>query len=666
MTSTVLAAQSPRWVPRLACVLGAVAVVEVCAGVAFTIAVRWSFDEALNAFVVTNGMMGASFAVCGMIIGWHRPRNVVGWLFIGGGLAHATAALMAPLTEWLHISDASVGALRLAVTLFAWSWPWSIALTLPLALLLFPDGRPPSRRWRPAVVAVIATAPLFLLAWGAGPESPPGVPPGYLVLASYDALAPLWTLAEVRTLASLALAVVALVARYRRGSETERRQLLWLVLAGIIVVAVVAPWSFVAGTPILVLLAIPLIPLSVAVAILRHRLLDIRLVVSRAVAWVLLSGAVVVGYAALVTLLDRFVSAQVGRSAAATVVIALLVAPVLPRLQRVVDRVMYGDRRHPARIASKVAEQLVAGPSGLPGVAAAIRRALRMPYVALAGRDGLLAEDGLASTAVQSIDLLYEGERVGDLRVGLRPGERQLGSADREVLDLMTLPLAVALHALNLSTEVQASRERIVAAREEERRRLRRDLHDGLGPTLTGVAFAADAAANLLDADGAKARELISSVRADSRTAIGEVRRLVEDLRPPALDELGLIGALRQRTEQPSWRADGTPVLIELNASEDATDLPAAVEVAAYRIATEAVTNVLRHSCATRAVLTVRCGDTLKLDIVDDGSPRNGAWTPGVGLQAMRERVDELGGRFRAGPTPHGGRVSVSLPLRRA
>lgn len=628
--------------------------------------VGWSFDDALNAFVVTNSLMGASFAACGAIISSHRPRNAVGWLFVGGGIAHATAALMAPLVESLRLAEAPVGVLRLGVTLFTWSWPWSIALTLPLSLLLFPEGRAPSPRWRPVVIAIIATAPLFVLSWAAGPEHPPGGPSGYLVLPWYDALTPLWLLAEVRTLAALVVAVAGLVVRYRRGTETERRQLLWLLLAGIIVVAVVAPWSFVAGTPIVVLFAIPLVPLAVAVAIVRHRLLDIRLVVSRAVTWVLLSAVVVVAYAALVALLDRFVSVQVGRTAVATVVIALLVAPILPRLQRMVDRAMYGDRRHPARVASEVAQQFVAGPSGMPGVAAAIRKALRMRYVALVGPDGVLAQDGAADTAVESLSLVYDRERVGELRVGLRPGERQLGAADREVLNVMTLPLSVALHAIRLSAEVQASRERIVAAREEERRRLRRNLHDELGPTLTGVTFAADAAANLLHDDVAKAQELIASVRADSRAAISDVRRLVEDLRPPALDELGLVGALRRRGEQPSWGADGVPVVIELHAS-DVAELPAAVEVAAYRIATEALTNVLRHSLATRAVVTVtvRCGEDLDVEIADDGPRRNGTWTPGVGLQAMRERVDELGGRFQAGPTPQGGRVSVSLPLKR-
>lgn len=653
---------------RLAGLLGVVAVTQVCAAGVLTMAIGWSWNDAVEAFVVTNGLIGAAFAACGGIIGWHVPRNAVGWLFIAGGVAYATAALFAPATEALSQAGVSDTVLRLAVTVFSWSWPWAIALFIPLALLLFPDGRPPSPRWRPAVIAVIVTAPLFVLAWAPGTEPiAPHLPVGYPVLSWYDDLAPLWTAAEVRTLIVLALAVVALVVRYRRAAETERRQLLWLLLAAVVVVAVVVPWSFVAGTPILVLAAIPLIPLAVTVAIVRHRLLDIRLVVSRALAWIALSGIVVLTYVVLVAVLDRFVSARVGRSAVATVVIALLVAPVLPRLQRLVDRAMYGDRGDAARVAWKVAQQLEAGPTGsLPGVTAAVRHALRLPYVAVATPGSVVAADGDGSQAtLQRLPLELDGSPVGELVVGLRPGERRLSPADHNVLRLATVPLAVALHAISLSVEVQRSRERIVAAREEERRRLRRDLHDGLGPTLTGVAFAADAVANRLDGHN-EVGELLTAIRTDSRAAITDVRRLVDDLRPRALDELGLVGALRQRAEQMPWSAEGIPVSIVVHAPDDLVDLPAAVEVAAYRIGTEAMTNVLRHSSATRAVVTLTCADTLDLEIVDNGCQRTEQWTAGVGLRAMRERVDELGGRLEAGPTAEGGRVAVSLPLGRA
>jgi signal transduction histidine kinase len=150
-------------------------------------------------------------------------------------------------------------------------------------------------------------------------------------------------------------------------------------------------------------------------------------------------------------------------------------------------------------------------------------------------------------------------------------------------------------------------------------------------------------------------------LRADTRTAIADVRRLVDDLRPPALDELGLIGALRQRADQLTFRADGATIQVEVTA-EELPALPAALEVAAYRIATEALTNVVRHSLATSAVLALRCDADLEVEVTDDGAP-NGVWRPGVGLHAMRERAAELGGTFEAGPTPSGSLVRARFPL---
>ena len=647
---------------RLAAGLGTFAVLEVVAAIVLAIVVGWSFDEALDSFVVTNGLMGLTFAVCGAVIAWHRPSNPIGWLFVADGIGHATTAVGAPLTQVLYDASAAEWLQRLTLTIFSWSWPWSIGLFLPLALLLFPDGKLISPRWRAVAIGIIVTSPLFALEMGTSPDAPfEGGLTGYLTISSYDQWQPLWTATEFRGLVAYLLAITCLVLRYRRATEVGRRQLLWLLLAAVIALAFMVPWSLVAGTPVLVLLAIPLVPISVAVAIVRYQLLDIRLVVSRALSWALLSIVAVSAYIALVAVLDSFISSRVGRSAAVTVIVALLIAPVLPRLQRLVDRAMYGDRRDPARVASRIGEELSANPAGgMDGVVAAIRSALRLPYVAVAADGSIVASAGVAGTVVP-VELSYGGSAVGSLLVGLRSGESGLSPADRNVLALVAVPLAVAVHATRLSGELQASRERLVAAREEERRRLRRDLHDGLGPTSTGVAFTADAAANLLSVDAARASELLNTLRTDTRAAISDVRRLVDDLRPPALDELGLVGALRQRADQLSWRADGAAVSVKVSA-DGLPALPAALEVAAYRIGTEALTNVVRHSRATVAVLALRCGSELEIEITDDGPP-NGAWLPGVGMQAMRERAAELGGRFEAGPSAGGGRVRASFPL---
>ncbi|NUR95435.1 MAG: two-component sensor histidine kinase, partial [Kribbellaceae bacterium] len=644
----------------LAGALAALVVVEVVFAVAYGVSIGWGWQQLVDNFVVTNGLMGLTFGLCGAVIAWHRPANPIGWLFLADGIGHATTPFADALAHVVHGHFAQ----QVLVTLSLAAWPWSIGLFLPLALLLFPDGRLLSPRWRWAAIGIITTSPLFVLEMaGEGEPVSPGLPRGLLTIRSYDSLQPLWTATEVRNIAAILIALICLAIRYRRADETGRRQLLWLLLASVIALLFVTPWAFVAGTPILVLLAIPLIPISVAVAIVRYQLLDIRLVVSRALTWALLSLVAIGIYAALAALLGTLIASQVGRSAAVTVLVALIIAPVLPRLQQLVDRALYGDRNDPARVASRVGEQLSAG---LPGVVTAIRTALRLPHVALVTDGAEIASDPATKAAggtgsVVALELSYGGEVVGVLEVGVRSGESGLSAADRSVLGLVAVPLAAAVHATRLSAELQASREKLVSAREEERRRLRRDLHDGLGPTLTGVAFSADAAANLITTDTPRAVELLARLRADTRAAITDVRRLVDDLRPPALDELGLVGALRQRADQMSYRADGSAIRVSVIA-DGLPALPAALEVAVYRIATEALTNVVRHSSATSAVLTLRCGTDLEIQVADDGPP-TAAWHPGVGLQAMQERAAELGGTFHAGPTPNGGLVRAHFPL---
>lgn len=647
-----------------AVVIGGLALAEVLAAVVLAPGAGFSWSEALTSFLATNGLMGASFALSGLLIAWHRPRHPLGWLLVADGLGHATAALMAPLAQLLDHHGAAVSLVRLTVTVFMFSWPWSITLFLPLALLLFPDGHLPGPRWRYLAWAIVVTAPLFVVEMVSGPDPvSPGLPLGYGDFTAYGDLGWLWTISEIRVMAALLLGALALLVRYRRADETGRRQLLWLLLAGLVVVAAVAPWAFVAGTPIAVLFAIPLIPLAICIAVVRHRLLDIRLVVSRAVAWLLLSVVALAAYGAVVFLLGSFVSSALGRSALPTVLVAVALAPLLPRLQREVDRWMYGDRRDPARVAERLGVHLVSGAEdGLVGVATSLRSALRLPYVAVSHRDGTLAADGDAPERTVRVPLKYAGLQVGELEIGLRPGERDLATADATTLGLVAAPLAVAIRALALSDDLQRSRGRLVVAREEERRRLRRDLHDGLGPTLTGMALTADAAANFLDGEPGRSRELLHTLRRDTRTAIADVRRLVDNLRPPALDEVGLLGALQQRVDQLHWRGDGASLDVRLVVPDRLPVLPAAVEVAAYRIATEALVNVSRHSTATGAVIEVRCHDTLDVAVTDDGTDA-AAWSPGVGLETMRERAAEVGGRLEAGPSVGGGRVFVSIPL---
>lgn len=622
-----------------------------------------SWQEAFESFVVTNGLMGATFAACGALIAWHRPRHPVGWLFLANSIGHTGTALAVSLSVLVADGDTSSQAARLLATAAAYLWPWSVGLFLPIALLLFPDGTPVTPRWRWAVAAVVVTAPLFVVQNAALPEPiADGLPIGYGVLEAYGEWQALWVVSELRTLLALALGFAALAVRYRRADEQGRRQLLWLVLAVLVVVVIVIPWAFLPGTPIGVLMAIPLIPVAVTVAIVRHQLLDIRLVLSRTVSWVLLSVLALGAYAVLVGVLADLAVTTSRRSTIGAVATALLLAPVLPRLQGSVERLMYGDRREPSRVVSRLGMELSTRGGDLAEIATGLKESLRLPFVLIRGENGVIASAGEPSGATYVVPLTLAGEAAGSIEVGLRTGERVLSPVDRDALHLVASTVAVAVRSALLTGEIQASRERIVLAREEERRRLRRDLHDGLGPSLTGIALAADAAANLLGAERSEVAELVGSVRRDARTTLKDVRRVVEGLRPPALDEHGLVGAIQLHCSSIEWQADGRRLSVDVDASQELAHLPAGVEVAAYRITLEAITNAVRHADARLVCVTIACTDVLTVEIVDDGQA-TGSWTPGTGIQSMTERAEELGGRVELGSTRDGGAVRVTLPV---
>ncbi|MFG1709669.1 sensor histidine kinase [Nonomuraea sp. M3C6] len=636
--------------------LFSVAAAEVATAVIGSVILGRGVAEALDSFVVTNAAMGLAFSVCGLLIAWHRRGNPIGWLLIADGLGHATSAVVVPLMQYGQDTGWPTAGLRVLVTVGAYAWPWSIGLCLPLILQLFPDGRAGGPTLRRLMWATVATAPLFVLEMGADPEGMGTGLRGYLVLPGHAELAPLWVVSEVRVVITVVIGLVALAVRYRRGDDARRRQLLWLVQAVLVVVVVLALWGVFESGPVLILLAVPLIPAAIMVAILRHQLLDIRLVLSRTVLYALLTTGVVGTYMAFVAVLDTVMRRQVGlgSSVAATVLIAVGFNPVRVRLQRVVDRILYGDRADPMRAVWRVGERLDAG---LPGVLEAVREALRIPYAALHTVAEVVVS-GRPPQHLHTYPLRYGKQDVGELVVGLRYGENRLSGADHAILELLAAPLSVAVHALALSQQVQHSREAIVVAREEERRRLRRDLHDGLGPVLTGVTFKADATRNLISTDPDAARDLVAELRAETAQAINDIRRLVYDLRPPALDDLGLVGAIRQRAAH--LRRDG--IAVHIAAPDTLPSLPAAVEAAAFRIATEAMTNAVRHSDASRIHVRIDADAQLHLRISDNGdSPQE--WKPGVGLSSMRERAAELGGSCTAGPSPDGGQVVAILPL---
>jgi two-component system NarL family sensor kinase len=652
----------------LAPILFAVALTEIVIAIAAGIASDRGWSFLLNHFVVTNAVIGGSLAIAGWPIAWQRPRNPIGWLLLAGGVCYAGSAAAFSLLAWGSYAGDERPFWRLIATWANVSWPWAITCCVPMILLLFPTGRFLSPRWRWTIPIVALNAILFA-ATSLFPRdnlaASLGVP-AYLVWPRFEAFVWLGPVTEVLGNVVYGAAVLSLILRYVRGDDRVRRQMLWLLLA---VAILLLTWTVTdllsIRTPVS-LFAIALIPIAIMIAVLRYQLLDIRLVVSRFALYLLLSALVIAGYLGLITLLDRALagSRTAEQSAVVVLLLAVIFNPVRVWLQRRIDRLFYGSRQDPARAVAEIGTRLGehdSGSTGLEGALAALCQTLRVPAAAIRVNGTVLAQIGELSGEPYVAPLRRGTTEVGELLINPRVGERKLPKADQRIVALLTDLLAVAVQATQLAEELAASQADLITAREDERQRLRQDLHDGLGPALTGVMLKA-AAARRLATEPAKSAELLRELERNIAAAIADVRGLVDQLRPPVLDGRGLVGALQAYVD--SVQTPSSPQLqLSTDGVADLGQLPESVEVAAYRIATESLSNVLRHAHAESASIALWVEDDhLQIEIADDGMVRT-PWTEGVGLSSMRERTAALGGWISAGPGASGGEVRVVLPL---
>ncbi|MFE2415149.1 sensor histidine kinase [Kitasatospora sp. NPDC059408] len=365
-------------------------------------------------------------------------------------------------------------------------------------------------------------------------------------------------------------------------------------------------------------------------------------------------------------------------------VIGVLLRPAARGVERAVDRYYYGERAHPYQLVRQLAERMshavnpadappllcrtVVEALGLPVAAVRVRTRCGPRELARFGRPDLPGE--AVPPAYEAFPLTYEGAGIGELLVPPRPGQTELDRQDRAVLSLLADQASPAIASLGLYQDLRASRERLVLAREEERRRLRHDLHDGLGPALSGLRLRIDTALSGLPGGSTAATSLTAASTGIGR-AITELRRITDGLAPACLDGEGLAGALRQLAD--TFGSRSLKVTLDLR-PDPLPALPAAVEVAVYRISGEALNNVVRHSGATSARLTLHApADRVTVEVADNGtgfpgggSTAGGDSTAGVGLRSMAERAEELGGTFTAANAPAGAVVRAVLPRGRA
>ncbi len=616
--------------------------------------------------------IGLAMTCLGLLLTTRKPEHPISWGFAATGFLWAVgAAAYAYAFAALVTHPQSLPAGRAAAWVDSWCWLPGLVLPMGLLLLVAPDGRLLSPRWRPAVAALIAGSVVGSVGLSGSPTFDLGSGQPIDNPLAFDPTA--WHVAATLGYALVGGAVVAsltsFVLRFRQSVGEERQQLRWigggLGLAVCLGTVGAFTWGVFPYAFVLHSIALLALPVGTAVAILKYRLYELDLVVNRAVVYGVMSVGVVAAYVIVVGLIGAQLShgGSLVLSLALTGVVAVGFQPVRERVQRFVNELMYGERDDPyvalARLGRRLESSLGAD-AVLPTVVETIGQTLRLPYVALTlgGGDDVTAAYGSPDPVPLRFPLVHRGLSVGELRLAPRPGER-LREADRRLIADLAPQVAAAVHAVGLAHELQAARRRLVELREEERRRIRRDLHDGLGPALAGLTFTLDAVHNLAASDRERANALLASATEQTQTMIGDVRRLIYGLRPPALDELGLVESLRGIAS----RETSLPITVIVEAPEVLPPLPAAVEVAAYRIVQEALTNVARHARARSCTLRISVRpDAVFLDIGDDG--QGIAQGPaGVGLQTMQERAAELGGSCTI--TSHAGAgttVTVRLP----
>jgi signal transduction histidine kinase len=555
--------------------------------------------------------------------------------------------------------------------------PWGfvhygVALTAKVVVILFfalfPSGSlvPRALRWYLPLLFTVVTVSLVFEA--SDPLNP-------LVRTGVYSAETFWM---------LSLLVIQLYRYLKVSTPVERRQTRWLM--GLLAVycsysigfawyigTVGSPDGQLALVRIMLFALLYLLELAIVVGTvvaLRRGLYNLERLVGRTVVYALLTVCLVALYVLIVGGLSQAIQRQAHPLVAlvAAGAVAFVFQPLHALLQRGINQLLYGRRDEPYQVLAHLGQRLGAALSPqevLPTVAASVREALRVPYVEITLKapegDRVASQSGTPTTSALSIPLVFQHEPIGLLAVGQRgPGE-PFTRHERRLLEDLARQASIAAQAVRLNQDLQRSRERLVTAREEERRRLQRDLHDELGPTLASMTMQLDAARGLLAVDQAAGEELLDEVQLQLRETVGTVRRLVHQLRPPILDQLGLLAAVREQALR-SERASGLQVRID--GPERLPPLGAAVEVAAYYIVVEALTNVVRHAHARRCTIRLALADGLQIEVSDDGVGRPRQTTGGVGLRSMAERATELGGRLAVENRPGGGTlVRAQLPL---
>ena len=653
-----------------------------------------------------------AYATLGALI-VRRAGNVIGWIMMGAGAAQAFLTI-ASIYAVIGIATfpGSLPAAKQVGTLAECSFP-AVVFTVAFMFLLFPTGTLPSRRWRPVAAAGLVLAVLTTACLVVHPRLVALIAPGGASLSYPNPLAagdpgPVLRTVLVGTLNGLsavflpflAAAFVSLAVRYRAGGRLLRQQVKWLALTAVGFLACLLTallgladgqaWLTTVAYTAVQLIALFGIPAAMGIAILKHRLYDIDVIISRAVVYGLLSAAVTGVYAGIVLGIGTLAGHRRGSvlTIAAAVTIALLFQPLRHRAQRFANRLVYGTRATPYQalsdFAGDMASQLdlaeavdrmvsvLAGATGADRAEAWIRVGAELRPAAIWPRGSPPSAEVTIGTgdslppferASRAVAVTHGGELLGALSL-LKPPNEPLTSTEDELLRHLASQAGLVLRNAALTAELQAmidelraSRRRLVEAQDAERRKIERNLHDGAQQQLIALTIHLSLLEESAD-DAAAVRELVAAVKDGVRAALDELRVLARGIYPPLLADQGLLPALQAQAHK-------APLPVEIDA-DGIGRYPQDAEAAVYFCTLEALQNVTKYASASRAKVGLSCSDgSLQFTVTDDGTGFDTATTRhGTGLQGMADRLAALGGALQVRSRPgYGTTLSGVLPV---
>ncbi|MGQ0668529.1 MAG: ATP-binding protein, partial [Actinomycetota bacterium] len=658
-------------------------------------------DEVVFAIVLPFLVLASS--TVGALVGSRHPGNPIGWIFLCVALLLGLAPLGTGVADYAAAQDLAVsGVVRAADWLGAWVFLPGIYLPVTFLFLLFPDGHLPSRRWLP--VALVSAA--GILAISAATALAPGRLEEAVILRSNPfaiGSSDLWGVVSAVSyplgFAGLLGSVAALVVRFRRSFGEERQQMKWLVSASLVVAALFMLAGVLFGlaqesegltifSQVVTLIAVMLIPLAAGIAILKYRLYDIDVVISKTLVYGGLVTFITVVYVAIVVGIGTLVGTRdepnLGLSIAATAVVAVAFQPVRERVRHLANRLVYGKRATPYEVMADFSHRMAGTISiedALPQMAEAAARGVG----AVRSRVRLFIPTGTEHSVdwppdqpgdgfARAIDVYHQGEPVGEIAVA-KPPEEPLTPAESKLLEDLASQAGLALHNVRLAVELRArldeitaqsealrlSRQRIVTARDVQRRQLEREIREGAQQQLMEIGVKLRAATDLVERDAAEALALLDELGADANETLAELRDLARGIFPPLLADKGVVAALEAHV-----RKEGIPAALDVDAARDLRFDPEA-EAAVFFCCVQALQNAKRHAGGVGISLHLVATDgTIDFTVSDEGAgfdPTSAS--EGMGFQIMRDRVEALDGTLDVQSAPGAGTtVTGRIPAR--